>query len=270
LSPSGEHLMDAFFAAGGIPAVMKELPKLDHDCRTVTGATIGDVLQSAKCYDRDVIRSQSDPLSPSGSISVLTGNLAPDGAILKISAASPELLQHRGRAVVFANYRDMLARIDDPALPVDKDSVLVLQNAGPKGVPGFPEWGMIPVPRKLLEQGVTDLVRISDSRMSGTSFGTVVLHVSPESAAGGPLAIVRDGDGIALDHANRRLHLDVSETELASRASGWHPPPSPHRRGYPRLYVDHVLQAHEGCDFDFCRPESDADLKFVPPVVGRS
>jgi len=277
LSPSGKHLMDAFHAAGGIPAVMREIADLlNGDSITVTGRTIDEELQSARSFPSsslgtsDVIRDRANPLSPGGALAVISGNLAPNGAVIKVSAASPSLLRHRGRAVVFENYEDMLRRIDDPALPVDGDSVLVLKNAGPMGVPGFPEWGMIPVPRKLLEQGVTDLVRISDSRMSGTSFGTVVLHVCPESAAGGPLAVVRDGDAIELDVANRRLHLEVSDDELDRRLRAWQPPPSSHRRGYPRLYIDHVLQADEGCDFDFLRPASDDDLQFVPPVVGRS
>ena len=271
LSPSGTHLMDAFHAAGGIPAVMHEIQDLlNTDALSVTGRSIGEELQSIRCFDRDVIYERANPLLPGGALAVVSGNLAPNGAVIKVSAASPSLLQHRGRAVVFENYEQMLQRIDDPALPVDADSVLVLKNAGPKGVPGFPEWGMIPVPRKLLEQGVTDLVRISDSRMSGTSFGTVVLHVSPESQAGGPLAVVQDGDTIELDVANRRLHLEITDEQLDNRLRVWQPAPSPHRRGYPRLYIDHVLQADKGCDFDFLRPESDDDLRFVPPVVGRS
>ena len=171
---------------------------------------------------------------------------------------------------MFRDYADMLARVNDPQLPVETDSVLVLQNAGPKGVPGFPEWGMIPVPRKLLQQGVTDIVRISDSRMSGTSFGTVVLHIAPEAAAGGPLAIVRDGDEIELDVERRSLNLLIGDDEIARRLAVWTVPQSAHLRGYPRLYIDHVLQADEGCDFDFLRPRSDEELQFVPPVVGRS
>ncbi|MGE3317411.1 MAG: dihydroxy-acid dehydratase, partial [Planctomycetaceae bacterium] len=203
-------------------------------------------------------------------LAVLQGNLAPDGAIIKTSAASPQLMKHRGRAIVFEDYADMLARVNDPALPVDASNVLVLKNAGPKGVPGFPEWGMIPVPTKLLEQGVTDLVRISDSRMSGTSFGTVVLHVSPEAAVGSPLALVQNGDAIELDVEGRKLHLDVGDAELAKRRAAWKPRESPHRRGYPKFYIEHVLQAHEGADFDFLRPRSDADLEFIEPSVGRS
>jgi dihydroxy-acid dehydratase len=271
LSPSGQFLMDRFHAAGGLPAVLAELRDLLRlDCATVTGRTLGENVEQAQCFDRDVIRERRDPLSAEGSLAVVTGNLAPHGAVIKTSAASAELMKHRGRAVVFKNYQDMLDRIDDPNLAVDSGSVLVLQNAGPKGVPGFPEWGMIPVPKKLLEQGVTDLVRISDSRMSGTSFGTVVLHVSPESAAGGTLCLVTDGDWIELDVPSRSLVLDVGHEELQRRRDAWSPPVSGHLRGYPRLYVEHVLQAHEGCDFDFLRPRTDEELRFVPPVVGRS
>ena len=179
-------------------------------------------------------------------------------------------MQHRGRAVVFHDYENLLARINDPALPVDADSVLVLQNAGPKGVPGFPEWGSIPIPTKLLQAGVTDVVRISDSRMSGTAFGTVVLHVAPEAADGGLIGLVQDGDVIELDVASRHLQLLVDDAELSRRRAVWQPRPIKHLRGYPRLYIEHVLQADEGCDFDFLRPSSDAELEFVQPVVGRS
>jgi dihydroxy-acid dehydratase len=271
LSPSGKYLMDDFHAAGGVPAVLAELGNLlRRDCLTVTGKTLGENLARAHCFNREVIRPLDKPLAPQGALAVLRGNLAPHGAILKTAAASPKLLQHRGPALVFRDYQDMLARINSPDLPAKADSVLVLQNAGPKGVPGFPEWGMIPVPQKLLMEGVTDVVRISDSRMSGTSFGTVVLHISPEAAAGGPLAFVRDGDLIQLDVAARRLELLVDAAELERRRTGWRPPASPHLRGYPRLYIDHVLQAHEGCDFDFLRPRNAAELEFVPPLVGRS
>jgi dihydroxy-acid dehydratase len=201
---------------------------------------------------------------------VVRGNLAPGGAVIKTSAASASLLKHRGPAVVFESYDDMLARVNDPALKVDRDSVLVLRNAGPKGVPGFPEWGMIPVPLELLQDGITDVVRISDSRMSGTGYGTVVLHVAPEAAAGGPLALVQEGDPIELDVENRRLDLLVSPDELNRRRQAWKPPTSAHTRGYPRFYIDHVLQADEGADFDFLRPRTDADLRFIEPTVGRS
>ena len=205
-----------------------------------------------------------------GALAILTGNLAPQGAVIKVAAASPKLMQHVGRAVVFRNYEEMLARIDSPDLPVDPSSVLVLQNAGPKGVPGFPEWGSIPVPKKLLQEGITDLVRISDSRMSGTAFGTVVLHIAPEAAAGGLLGLVEEGDLIELDVGSRRLQLQVDEATLSRRKQVWQPPTTRHLRGYPKLYIDHVLQADEGCDFDFLRPDSIAAVDFVEPLVGRS
>jgi dihydroxy-acid dehydratase len=271
LSPSGQHLMEAFYAAGGLPALLAEIRDLlNLDCVTVTGRTLGESLVGARSFDADVIRPRSEALRDSGSLAVVRGNLAPDGAVIKTSAASDGLLKHRGPAVVFESYDDMLARVNDPALDVDRQSVLVLRNAGPKGVPGFPEWGMIPVPLKLLQQGVTDVVRISDSRMSGTGYGTVVLHVAPEAAAGGPLAFVHDGDLIELDVANRRLELLIDSAELDRRQRAWKPPQSAHTRGYPRFYIDHVLQAHEGADFDFLRPRNDADLQFIEPTVGRS
>jgi dihydroxy-acid dehydratase len=271
MSPSGKHLMEAFFAAGGLPALLAEIRDLlNVDCLTVTGQTLGQSLENARSFDRDVIRPRTDPLLAGGSLAIVRGNLAPHGAVIKTSAATPALLKHQGRAVVFENYDDMLARINDPALPVDRESVLVLRNAGAKGVPGFPEWGMIPVPTRLLQQGVTDMVRISDSRMSGTSYGTVVIHISPEAAAGGPLALVHNGDRIQLDVPQRQLELLVDASELERRRQAWRPPASPHRRGFPRLYIDHVLQAHEGADFDFLRPRTDEELRFIEPIVGRS
>ncbi len=271
LMPSGQHLMDRFHAAGGLSAVLAEIRDLlNLDCPTVSGRTLGENIVRARSFDRDVISAREQPLSDGGSLAVLTGNLAPRGAVIKVSAASPKLMKHRGRAVVFRDYEDMLARVNDPGLPVDADSVLVLQNAGPKGVPGFPEWGSIPIPTKLLQAGVTDVVRISDSRMSGTAFGTVVLHVAPEAAAGGLIALVQDGDEIELDVEARRLQLLVDDAELSRRRAAWQPHPSKHLRGYPRLYIDHVLQADEGCDFDFLRPSREAELAFVEPVVGRS
>jgi dihydroxy-acid dehydratase len=271
LSPSGKHLMEAFYAAGGLPALLAEIRDLlNLDCMTVTGKALGELLGGARSFDREVIRPRAEPLRASGSLAVVRGNLAPCGAVIKTSAASSSLLKHRGPAIVFESYDDMLARVNDPTLAVDRHSVLVLCNAGPKGVPGFPEWGMIPVPIKLLAQGITDLVRISDSRMSGTGYGTVVLHVAPEAAAGGPLALVCNGDVIELDVENRRLELLVDASELDRRRKAWKPPASLHLRGYPRFYIDHVLQAHEGADFDFLRPRSDAELRFIEPTVGRS
>ena len=271
LSPSGDFLMDAFHGAGGVPAVLAELKNLlNTSCLTVNGQTIADVIARARSFNREVIKPAASPLSPQGAIATLSGSLAPNGAVIKASAASPNLLHHRGKALVFRDYEDMLARINLPDLPVDATSVLVLQNAGPKGVPGFPEWGMIPVPQKLLEQGISDIVRVSDSRMSGTSFGTVVLHVAPEAAAGGPLSLVQDGDEIELNVPERRIDLLVEPAELERRKANWKPPVSAHLRGYPRLYIDHVLQADEGCDFDFLRPRNAEELKFVPPLVGRS
>lgn len=271
LAPSGKHLMDAFHGAGGLPAVLAELRELlQLDCLTVTGRTLGENIGRARSFNKEVIRSRETPLLRGGSLAVLSGNLAPRGALIKASAASPNLMRHKGQAIVFRDYEDMLARVNDPKLPVDAESVLVLQNAGPKGVPGFPEWGMIPVPTKLLQAGITDVVRISDSRMSGTAFGTVVLHVAPEAADGGPLGLVRDGDWIELDVDARRLLLLVDESELSRRRAEWKLPETKHRRGYPRLYIDHVLQADEGCDFDFLRPSCEAELDFVEPIVGRS
>ncbi|GAA0997774.1 IlvD/Edd family dehydratase [Acrocarpospora macrocephala] len=252
LMPSGRHLMEDFFAAGGLQAVLSELGDLLHrEARTVTGRTIGEEAADAQVWDREVIRSVADPLAPEAGIAVLRGNLAPDGAVIKPSAASPHLLRHRGRALTFTGVEDLRSRIDDPALAVDEDTVLVLTGAGPRGYPGMPEVGNLPLPSALLRRGVRDLVRISDARMSGTAYGTVVLHVSPEAAAGGPLALVRDGDMIELDVEHRRLHLDLPAAELTRRRRQWRPPAAPQGGGYRRLYVDHVLQADRGADFDF-------------------
>ncbi|MBP7690999.1 MAG: dihydroxy-acid dehydratase [Anaerolineales bacterium] len=269
LRPAGAHLMAAFDAAGGVPALLTELKDLlDLEAPTVTGrplsASLGPVLNA------DVIRPLTAPLQAAGSLAVLRGNLAPRGAVLRISTAAPELLQHRGPALVFDSYADMLARLDAPDLPVTAETVLVLRNAGAVGVPGMPEWGALPIPQKLLVQGVKDMVRLSDARMSGTSYGTVVLHVAPEAAVGGPLALVRDGDLIELDAPARTLTLHVPAAELERRRAAWRPPSALHRRGYPRLYQDHVLQPDEGCDFDFLRPRTPEDLAFVPPTLGRS
>jgi dihydroxy-acid dehydratase len=254
VKPSGEFLMEDLFEAGGVPAVMKEiLPLLHTDAITVTGHSIGSNVSSAECLNHKVIRSFSDPIHQEGGIVVLHGNLAPDGAVLKQTAASPDLLTHTGRAVVFENYEDMHVRINHPDLPVDADSILVLKNAGPLGGPGFPEWGQIPLPEKLIRAGITDVVRISDARMSGTSFGTVVLHIAPESAIGGPLAAVRDGDRISLDVPNRKIDLRISEEEFAARLAAFSRPAPHYERGYGKLFLDHVTQANHGCDFDFLR-----------------
>ncbi len=252
VKPSGKHLMEDFFYAGGLPAVLRELlPLLHRDALTVNGRTIGDNVARAENWNADVIRPLAMPLAPEGGTVILTGNLCPDGAVLKQSAASAHLLTHRGRAVVFEDHADLHARIDDPRVPVDETSVLVLKRVGPKGAPGMPEWGAAPIPARLLQKGVKDMVRISDARMSGTSYGTVVLHVSPEAAVGGPLALVRDGDEIELDVPNRRLTLRVPDEELTRRRAAWTPPPPHFERGYGRLFLDHVLQAHQGVDFDF-------------------
>jgi dihydroxy-acid dehydratase len=216
------------------------------------------------------IRDLNNPIFDRGAFAVVKGNLAPNGGLMKISAASNELFKHTGPAVVFNGYADMRSRIDDPNLNITKDSVLVLRDCGPVGVPGMPEWGMIPVPARLIAEGVTDMVRISDARMSGTSFGTCVLHVSPESAVGGPLGLVRDGDLIELNIDNHSLNLLVSEEELNNRKTQWHAPHSDHLRGWPALYRQHVLQADKGCDLDFLRPKDRSELRFIPPVVGRS
>jgi dihydroxy-acid dehydratase len=252
--PSGEHLFERLHHAGGIPAVLRELgPLVDGQTRSVTGRTLGDEIAGADVLDRGVIAAFGEPRAPEGGIAILRGNLAPGGAIIKRSAASASLLRHRGPAVVFEDVYDVQARIDDPALDVAPDSVLVLRNSGPKGGPGMPEWGQIPIPAKLLRAGVTDMVRVSDARMSGTAFGTVVLHVAPESAAGGPLAAVRDGDPIVLDVEARRLDLDLPAGEIDRRLSETELRPPAYTRGYGALFLEHVLQANEGCDFDFLR-----------------
>ncbi|MFC5262440.1 IlvD/Edd family dehydratase [Kribbella qitaiheensis] len=253
LQPSGKYLMEDFYYAGGLPAVMREiLPLLKADAITVTGKSIGEnVANSERTVDTDVIRAVGNPLGSGAGTAVLKGNLAPDGAVVKQSAASERFLQHRGKALVFSSIEEYDKAVDDPDLDVDEDTVLVLQNAGPRGYPGMPEVGNLTIPRKLAEQGVDDMVRISDARMSGTAYGTVVLHVAPEAAVGGPLALVRTGDWIELDVPARTLHLDVSEEELAKRRADWQAPSAPTDRGWARLYVDHVTQANQGCDLDF-------------------
>ena len=229
------------------------LPLLHRGALNVNGRTLEDNVREAKCWNDDVIRPLTMPLAAEGGLAILQGNLCPGGAVIKVSAASGHLLTHRGRAVVFADHADLHRRIDDPALAIDEASVLVLKHVGPKGAPGMPEWGAAPVPARLLKQGVKDMVRISDARMSGTSYGTVVLHVAPESAVGGPLALVKDGDEIELNVPKRTLTLHVADDELVRRRAAWTPPTPHYTRGYGQLFLDHILQADEGCDFDFLR-----------------
>ncbi len=252
IKPSGQFLMEDFFHAGGVPAVMKELlPLLHRDCITVNGKTIGENAELGKCFNPEVIRPASNPLHPEGGTAILYGNLAPDGAVIKPTAASPHLLQHTGKAYVFENHQQMYDEIDLPDLPIDENTVLVMKGCGPKGAPGFPEWGQIPMPRVLLDKGINDVVRISDARMSGTSFGTVVLHSAPESAIGGPLGVVKTGDEITLDVAARKLTLNVPDEEIKRRQAEWVAPKPHYQRGYGKMFLDHVTQANLGCDFDF-------------------
>jgi len=285
VEPSGSHLMADFDAAGGVPALLREIADLlDGSAETVGGQRIGEVAADAPALANHglasgAIRPAGDPLRTGGAFGVVRGSLAPDGAVIKTSAATGRLLRHRGPAVVFRGYEDMLARIDDPALPVTADSVLVLAGCGPVGA-GMPEWGMIPIPARLLNAGVTDMVRVTDARMSGTSFGTVVLHVAPEAAIGGPLALVKDGDMITLDLPAgnpdiRKSHIgkcdiEISETEMSRRRGEWVAPGTPHLRGWPALYASHVTQAPQGCDLDFLRAPTAAHRSFIEPVVGRS
>ena len=264
LMPSGKYLMEDFYYAGGLPAVLRELGENDQlhkDALTVNGKTIWENNKDAPCWNRDVITPMKKPFKKDTGIAVLRGNLCPDGAIVKPSAATPKLLRHKGRAVVFENIEDFHTRIDDPKLDIDESCVMVLKNCGPKGYPGMAEVGNMPLPPKLLKKGVTDMVRISDARMSGTAYGTVILHICPEAAAGGPLALVRNGDQIELDVAKRSLNLLVSEDEIAKRKKAWQAPKPPLDRGYWKLYNDHVLQASDGADLDFLVGKSGA---FVP------
>jgi L-arabonate dehydrase len=252
IKPSGAYLMEDFYYAGGLPAVLAQISDLLHlDARTVTGRTMGESINGAAIVNDDVIRPRERPLLTGGSLAILRGSVCPDGAVLKVSAASPALLQHEGRAVVFHGVDELHATIDDPALDIHPDDVLVLQNGGPVGAPGMPETGHLPMPSYLLRKGVTDMVRISDARMSGTGFGTVVLHVTPESAIGGPLALIETGDRIRLDTAGRRLDLLISDEELADRRRAWVPRPPGDTRGYRGLYLRTVMQANQGCDLDF-------------------
>ncbi|MBV9890654.1 MAG: dihydroxy-acid dehydratase [Rhizobacter sp.] len=262
LQPSGEHLMEDFCYAGGLPAVMQEIRSLLHlDAVTANGRTIGENIAEAENFNLDVIKTVAQPFKAEAGIAVLRGNLAPRGAIIKPSAATPALMTHRGRAVVFDNADDFHSRIDDDKLDIDETCVMVLRNCGPKGYPGMAEVGNMPLPPKVLKKGITDMVRISDARMSGTAYGTVVLHTAPEAADGGPLAAVRSGDFIELDVPNRRLHLDISDAELAERMRSWQRPRPPLAGGYWKLYVDHVLQADRGADLDFLVGKRGA---FVP------
>jgi dihydroxy-acid dehydratase len=262
LMPSGKYLMEDFYYAGGLPAVLREIENLlNKEALTVNGRTIWENVKDAPCHNRDVIFPFAKPFKENTGICVLRGNLCPDGAIIKPSAATPALMKHRGRAVVFESIEDFHGRIDDPNLDIDESCVMVLKNCGPRGYPGMAEVGNMPLPPKLLRKGVTDMVRISDARMSGTAYGTVVLHISPEAACGGALALVQNGDMIELDVEKRRLELLVPEDILSRRRMGWTAPKPPLERGYWKLYHDHVLQAHQGADLDFLVGKSGA---FVP------
>ena len=257
LKPSGQYLMEDFYYAGGVPALMNRISHLlDLSNVTVTGKTLGENISGQQAHLPDVIRTVDDPLDPEGGLAVLYGNLAPTGAIIKPTAASPDLMVHTGRAVVFNDHDDLYARIDDPDLDVTPDDVLVMKNGGPIGAPGMPEWGFLPIPKKILATGVRDMVRISDARMSGTAFGTVVVHASPESANGGPLSAVEDGDQITLDVPNRRLSLDISESEMDARIKSNYENGPDFQRGFKWLHARHITQADKGCDFDFLRSEA--------------
>jgi len=252
LRPTGKYVMADLFDAGGVGALLNEIRDLLHlDCINVAGGTIGSALEGQQIYDADVIRRRDNPVGESGSLAVLGGNLCPDGAVIKPHAAEESLLEHTGPAIVFRNYAELKEKIDDPALELTPQHVVVLQNAGPLGAPGFPEWGMLPIPKYLLAQGVRDMVRISDARMSGTSYGACVLHVSPESFVGGPLALVRTGDSITLSVSKRTLNLNVSDDELSRRKADWQPEERVHSRGYSKLFYEETTQAHQGCDFRF-------------------
>ncbi|GAB3739704.1 L-arabinonate dehydratase [Amycolatopsis oliviviridis] len=264
IRPGGDRLMEDFYYAGGLPGLLSRLTDLLHTDRvTVTGRTLGETLETARVHDDDVIRTRDNPVAAEGGVAVLRGNLAPSGAVIKHLAAEPHLLVHTGPAVVFDDYQDLKKRINDPSLGITEDSVLVLRGSGPLGGPGMPEYGMLPLPDHLLAKGVRDMVRVSDARMSGTSYGACVLHVAPESHVGGPLALVRDGDPITLDVPSRRLSLDVDDAELQHRREQWTTPSPRYERGYGALYAEHITQADEGCDFDFLarvgeNPEPDA------------
>jgi dihydroxy-acid dehydratase len=253
IRPSGDtYLMEDFYYAGGMPALLKRIEgHLHRGAMTVNGRTIGENVAGAQAYDDDVIRPLDRPIYAEGALAVLRGNLAPNGVVIKPSACEPRLLKHAGRALVFDDYPSMKKAVEDPDLDVTADDILVLRNAGPLGGPGMPEWGMLPIPVKLVKQGVRDMLRLSDARMSGTSYGACMLHCSPEAYVGGPLALVRTGDRISVDVAARRIHLEVSDEALAARRAAWTPPPKRYERGYGWIFSRHILQADQGCDFDF-------------------
>lgn len=262
LMPSGDHFMEDFYYAGGLPVVIKEMSEhLDSDVITANGKTLVENNKNAQCYNRDVIASIDEPFQENSGTTVVRGNLCPEGAVIKTSAASPELMQHKGRAVVFEGIEDYKARVDDPDLDIDESCIMVLKYVGPKGYPGMPEVGNMGLPKKILEKGVKDMVRISDGRMSGTAYGTAFLHASPESYTGSVLALVESGDMIEVDVKNRRLHLDVSDEELERRKENWSPPPHEFDRGYINLYIEHVEQAHLGADMDFLVGKSGSEVK---------
>ena len=267
IRPAGKYLMEDFFYAGGLRALLAQLTDLlDTGALTVNGRTLGENIAGAALYNDDVIRPRDNPLVARDGLAVLHGNLAPNGAVIKPAAMEAQLQKHTGRAVVFRDYNDMAARIDNPNLDIDKDSVIVLQSAGPQGAPGMPEWGQLPIPKKLLQQGVRDMLRISDARMSGTSYGACVLHIAPESHIGGPLAMVRDGDLIELDVPGRKLELKISAAEMAARRASWTAPPPHYTRGFGVLYLKHITQANEGCDFDFLE-EGALDIRTPEPEI---
>jgi dihydroxy-acid dehydratase len=253
IRPSGDtYLMEDFYYAGGMPALLKRIEgHLHRDALTVNGRTLGENIADARAYDDDVIRPLDHPIYAEGALAVLKGNLAPDGVVIKPSACAPRLLKHTGRAIVFDDYPSMKKAVDDPDLDVTADDILVLRNAGPLGGPGMPEWGMLPIPTKLVKQGVRDMLRLSDARMSGTSYGACMLHCAPEAFVGGPLALLKTGDRISVDVPARRIHLEVSDAELATRRAAWTPPPRRYERGYGWMFSKHILQADQGCDFDF-------------------
>jgi dihydroxyacid dehydratase/phosphogluconate dehydratase len=269
IRPSGDtYLMEDFYYAGGMRALMKTLADgglLHTDALTVNGQTVQSNLQEAEVYNDDVIRPLSNPIYKEGALAVLRGNLAPNGCVIKPSACSPKFFEHTGPALVFDDYPSLKKAIDDPDLDVTENHIIILRNAGPQGGPGMPEWGMVPIPTKLVKQGVRDMLRISDARMSGTSYGACILHVSPESYIGGPLALVRNGDLITVNVPQRTIHLEVSEAELASRKAAWTPPTKRFERGYGHMFTQHIMQADQGCDFDYLETSFGAPVP--EPVI---